>query len=92
MNYNQAIDKCNPTVINSILGDSSVCQVATQTKSFLKPCKFPMVDCQALSIESANARAKVLAYHLSLKLALFLFKCVFTLIECLVLKVGQSVF
>ena len=64
MNYNQVINKCNPTVINSILGDSLFCQVATQTRSFLEPCKLPMADCQAFSVESAKARVKVLVYHL----------------------------
>ena len=64
MNYYQLINKCNPAVMISVLGNCFVCQVATQTRSFLKPGKFPLTDCQALIVESANARVKVLAYHL----------------------------
>lgn len=40
VNYIQVINKCNPTVINAILGDFFVCQVVTQAKSLLTPCKF----------------------------------------------------
>ena len=64
MNYYQLINKCNPAVMISVLGNCFVCKVATQTKSFLKPGKFSLTDCQALIVESANARVKVLAYHL----------------------------
>ena len=50
--------------MTSVLGNCFVCQVVTQTKSFLKPGKFSLTDCQALIVESANAHVKVLAYHL----------------------------
>ena len=39
VHYNHVINKCDPAVINSILGDFFVCQVATQMRSFLKPCR-----------------------------------------------------
>ena len=59
-------DQLNPWWFFCLLGSNS------DEELLSKRVSFPMTDCQALSVEGANNRVKVLAYHLSRKLALAL--------------------
>ena len=74
-NHNQVPNKCNPAVINSILGDSFLYEAATQMRSFLKPSKFPLANSLALSAQAEMCISLIPKVSLIVSQMLLYFTC-----------------